>query len=120
MTYSPLFVLTRQLPSPATEMLDAAGRVRVAESRAERVDFAEALRRADVLSIHTPLSSRTRHLIGATEPGTMKPTAIVVNTVRGPIIDESALVTALRAGTIAAEGLDEPHHAMTCRSHGAR
>lgn len=73
---------------------------------AERVDFAEALHRADVLSIHTPLSSRTRHLIGAAELGTMKPTAIVVNTARGPIIDESALVTALRAGTIAAAGLD--------------
>lgn len=73
---------------------------------AERVDFAEALRRADVLSIHTPLSSRTRHLIGAAELSTMKPTAIVVNTARGPIIDERALVTALRAGTIAAAGLD--------------
>lgn len=73
---------------------------------AERVGLAEALRRADVLSIHAPLNSRTRHLIGAEELKAMKPTAIVVNTARGPIIDERALVKALRTGTIAAAGLD--------------
>jgi glyoxylate reductase len=80
---------------------------------AERVGFDEALRRADVLSIHTPLTNSTRHLIGAAELTAMKPTAIVVNTARGSVIDESALVTALQDGTIAAAGLDvyerEPH-----------
>jgi glyoxylate reductase len=73
---------------------------------AERVGFDEALRRADVLSIHTPLTTSTRHLIGAAELKAMKPSAIVVNTARGPVIDEGALVRALQEGTIAAAGLD--------------
>lgn len=63
-------------------------------------------RRADVLTIHLKLSDRTRHLLGARELAAMKPTAYLVNTSRGPIVDEAALLDALRAGAIAGAALD--------------
>jgi len=66
----------------------------------------ELLATADVVSLHVPLTPETRHLIGARELGLMKPTAYLVNTTRGPVVDEEALVEALRAGTIAGAGLD--------------
>jgi len=66
----------------------------------------ELLREADVVSLHTPLNATTRHLIGAAELALMKPTAILVNTARGPVVDETALHAALAGGTIAAAGLD--------------
>ena len=66
----------------------------------------ELLRRSDIVSIHVPLSEATRHLIGAKELAVMKPTAVLVNTARGPVVDEDALVDALEAGTIFAAGLD--------------
>ena len=59
-----------------------------------------------MLSIHTLLSQRTRGLVGARELGLMKPSAVLVNTSRGPIVDEAALVDALRNRTIAGAGLD--------------
>jgi len=59
-----------------------------------------------VLSIHLVLSERTRGLIGPAELALMKPTAFLVNTSRGPIVDEAALVEALRAGEIGGAGLD--------------
>jgi phosphoglycerate dehydrogenase-like enzyme len=61
---------------------------------------------ADVLSIHLVLSDRSRGLVGADELALMKPTALLVNTSRGPIVDESALIDALRARRIAGAGLD--------------
>jgi phosphoglycerate dehydrogenase-like enzyme len=61
---------------------------------------------SDVLTIHLKLSDRSRGLVGATELATMKPTAILVNTSRGPIVDEAALIDALRANTIAGAALD--------------
>ncbi|MBS1884726.1 MAG: D-glycerate dehydrogenase, partial [Actinobacteria bacterium] len=61
---------------------------------------------ADVVSLHAPLSAATHHLIGARELGLMKPTATLVNTARGAVVDEAALVEALRERTIAAAGLD--------------
>ncbi len=70
----------------------------------------ELLAQADVLSIHLVLSDRTRGLIGAEDFKLMKPTATLVNTSRGPIVDELALITALRDGTIAAAGLDVYDH----------
>ena len=66
----------------------------------------DLLAEADFLTIHTGLTPATRHLIGAAELRRMKPTAVLVNTARGPIVDEAALAAALRAGEIAAAGLD--------------
>ena len=71
-----------------------------------RVDKDELFRRSDTLSIHTLLSRRTRGLVGARELGLMKPSAVLVNTSRGPIVDEAALVDALRNRAIAGAGLD--------------
>jgi glyoxylate reductase len=80
------------------------------EMKVERVgrgsDLAAALARADMVTLHVPLDENTHHLIGAEELRAMKRTAILVNTSRGPIIDEAALVDALRAGEIAGAGLD--------------
>ena len=72
----------------------------------EPVGFGELLARSDFLSIHAPDNAETRHAIDASALARMKPTAIVVNTARGPIIDEAALIAALQAGTIAGAGLD--------------
>jgi phosphoglycerate dehydrogenase-like enzyme len=77
-----------------------------AEAGAEAVGRDELFERADVLTIHTRLSDRTRGLVGARELGLMKPTAVLVNTSRGPIVDEDALLKALREGTIAGAALD--------------
>ena len=73
---------------------------------AERVDLETLLRESDFVSVHVSLDESTRHLIGARELGLMKPTAYLVNTSRGPVIDEAALVEALRTGEIAGAGLD--------------
>ena len=72
----------------------------------ERVSKRELLERSDVLSIHLVLSDRTRGLFGASELASMKPGAVLVNTSRGPIVDERALIEALRSQTIAGAGLD--------------
>lgn len=73
---------------------------------AERVELDEGLRRADFVSIHTPLTPETRHLIDSRRLGLMKPTAVLVNTSRGPVVEEQALASALRAGVIFGAGLD--------------
>ena len=64
------------------------------------------MRTADVVSIHAPLMDETRHLINADTLGLMKVSAYLVNSARGPIVDEAALVDALKAGQIAGAGLD--------------
>ncbi|MGZ8365524.1 MAG: 2-hydroxyacid dehydrogenase [Nitrospira sp.] len=64
------------------------------------------LAKSDFLSLHVPLTDSTRHLIGRRELTLMKPTAYLINTSRGPVIDEAALVSALEAQTIAGAGLD--------------
>ena len=81
------------------------------EERCKEVDVSlvtkkELLTRSDVLSIHLVLSDRTRGLFGAPELALMKPTAILVNTSRGPIVDEAALVDVLERKAIAGAGLD--------------
>lgn len=71
------------------------------------------LQEADTITIHCPLTEKTRHLISKNELKLMKKTAILINTSRGPVVDENALIWALREGEIAAAGLDvyerEPH-----------
>lgn len=73
----------------------------------------ELLKRADVVTLHVPLVPSTRHLIGKNELASMKRSALLINTARGPVIDEHALVDALRNGVIAGAALDvfedEPH-----------
>src|SRR5258708_6242995 len=76
------------------------------EVRVRRVDFDTVVRDADVISLHTPLTPQTHHLIDEAVLRRMKPTAVLVNTSRGPVIDEAALVRALQGGWIAAAGLD--------------
>jgi len=73
---------------------------------AEKVDFDQLLRESDYISIHAPLSSETQGMFGREEFRKMKPTAVIINTARGAIIDEKALHQALAEGTIAGAGLD--------------
>jgi phosphoglycerate dehydrogenase-like enzyme len=79
---------------------------RAGEAGAKRVELDELLASADIVSIHMVLSQRTHHLLGATELAQMKPGAILINTSRGPIVDQQALVAGLRAGQPAGAGLD--------------
>jgi glyoxylate reductase len=76
------------------------------ELGARRVELEELLRTADVVTVHAPLMDETRHLINAETLGLMKESAYIVNSARGPIVDEAALVDALKAGKIAGAGLD--------------
>ena len=70
------------------------------------VDMATLLAESDFVSLHVPLTPETHHLIGAEELARMKPTAILVNAARGPVVDPSALYNALKAKAIAAAALD--------------
>jgi len=72
----------------------------------ERVEKDELFRRSDVLSVHLVLSQRSRGLVGARELGLMKPTAILVNTSRGPICDTDAVIATLKEGRLAYAGFD--------------
>lgn len=73
---------------------------------ARRVELDTLLRESDFVSVHTVLDATTRHLIGKRELSIMKKTAYLINTSRGPVVDEKALVAALRSKTIAGAGLD--------------
>jgi phosphoglycerate dehydrogenase-like enzyme len=92
---------------------------RCAEAGAQRVELDELLARSDVISIHLVMGPRYQGLLGAAELAKMKPTVLLVNTSRGPIIDETALVDALREQRIGGAGLDvydleplSPHHPL--------
>jgi glyoxylate reductase len=74
--------------------------------RSGGVPLGELLERSDFISLHVPLNPETHHLIGEPELRRMRPHAVLINTARGPIVDERALVRALREGWIAAAGLD--------------
>lgn len=86
-------------PHITPERADAAGVTYVATKE-------ELFRRSDVVSVHIVLSESTRHLITAADLALMKPTAIFINTSRGPIVDEAALVEVLQKNKIAGAGLD--------------
>jgi lactate dehydrogenase-like 2-hydroxyacid dehydrogenase len=77
---------------------------------ATHLTFEELLARADVVTLHCPLRPATRHLIDAAALARMKPTSFLVNTTRGPVVDEAALLAALRGGVIAGAGLDVYEH----------
>ncbi len=81
-----------------------------AELDVQRLDMDEMLASADIISIHCPYSPATHHLIGAEQLALMKDTAYLINTARGPIVDEAALARALRDGQIAGAGLDVFEH----------
>ena len=68
--------------------------------------FDSVIKAADVISLHTPLTAATRHMISTREFGLMKPTAILINTARGNLVDEAALVEALKSGRIGGAGFD--------------
>jgi lactate dehydrogenase-like 2-hydroxyacid dehydrogenase len=76
------------------------------EAGARKVELPVLLEASDFISLHVPLTDQTHHLIGRAELARMKPTAILINTSRGPVVDEAALVDALRDGRIAGAGLD--------------
>jgi len=83
-----------------------AERKNAAEVRDDRVSFTDVLRLSDVISLHCPLTEETKNLIGADELQQMKPGAILINTARGGLIDDHALLDALRSGHLAGAGID--------------
>jgi glyoxylate reductase len=85
-------------------LAEAFGATTVYAGRTDPLD--DLLAQADIVSIHCPLTTETHHLIDADALGRMRPSAVLVNTARGPIVDEAALVEALRSGTIAGAALD--------------
>lgn len=90
-------------------------RTRLSEEEERRLGVSyrplpELLRQADFVSLHAPYSEETHHMIGPAELGMMKPTAYLINTARGALIDEQALVRALKKGQIAGAGLDVYEH----------
>ncbi|HEY1403571.1 MAG TPA: D-2-hydroxyacid dehydrogenase, partial [Pyrinomonadaceae bacterium] len=75
-------------------------------ARQGRTPFMEVLNASDIVTLHTPLNDETRNLIGAAELALMRPTALLINCARGGVVDENALIEALRAGVIAGAGVD--------------
>ncbi|RDE16367.1 MAG: D-glycerate dehydrogenase [Candidatus Thorarchaeota archaeon] len=76
------------------------------ETGAARTDFASLLRESDIITVHVPLTNETKNMIGAEEFASMKKGAVFVNTSRGAVVDENALVSALSSGRLHAAGLD--------------
>jgi len=80
------------------------------ELEAEKVDLTEVLKKSDYISLHVPFNKSTHHMIGEKELKTMKKTAVLINTSRGPVVDEKALVKALKEKWIFGAGLDVYEH----------
>jgi glyoxylate reductase len=87
---------SEEVPRPDTE----------AATGARRVGLDELLRESDFVTLHVPLTAATRHLIGVAQLALMKPTAVLINTARGPVVDQRALAEALRAGRPGMAALD--------------
>jgi 26S proteasome regulatory subunit N2 len=81
---------------------------------------AELMKQSDVVSLHIVLSERTRHIITASDLALMKPTAYIINTSRGPLIDEDALLQVLKSRAIAGGGFDVYDKEPVSRSFGRR
>ncbi|MBL8191446.1 MAG: D-glycerate dehydrogenase [Acidobacteria bacterium] len=98
-------MITRQTAtSPLTQS------ARIDGLAARRVTFNQLLEHADIISLHVPLAAATNHLINAAAFAKMKPSAYLINTARGPVVDEAALVRALQQGRLAGAGLDVFEH----------
>ena len=95
-----------RIGSEVGRLAEALGMRVVHTSRSSGMPLDELLAEADVVSLHVPLTEGTRHLIGAAALARMRPHAVLVNTSRGPVVDESALAAALEAGAIAGAALD--------------
>jgi glyoxylate reductase len=89
-------------------LVEAFGATPVLAGRGDDLDALLPL--ADVVSVHVPLTAETHHLLDARRLALLRPTAVVINTARGPVIDEAALAEALHAGSIAGAGLDVYEH----------
>lgn len=104
-----------QIGERAARLVQACGATVVIHTRSNIVpppgmtvepDLDRFLQSVDIVSLHCPLTDKTRGMIGAAQFARMRPGAILVNTARGPVVDENALIDALRSGRIAAAGLD--------------
>ena len=99
-----LIVGSGRIGRETARLAEAFGAVPVLAGR--NADLDALLGEADIVSLHVPLTAETRHLIDARRLGLMKSSAVLINTARGPVVDEGALAEALRQGTIAGAGLD--------------
>ena len=101
---SVLIVGAGRIGRETARLAEALGAVPAFAGRADDLDA--LLGQADIVSLHVPLSDETHHLIDARRLGLMKPSAVLINVARGPVVDEVALAEALRTGVIAGAGLD--------------
>jgi glyoxylate reductase len=99
-----LIVGAGRIGRETARLVEAFGAETVLAGRADDLDA--LLPEADIVSLHVPLTPETHHLLDARRLALMRPTAVVINTARGPVVDEAALAAALEAGTIAGAGLD--------------
>ena len=103
-----LIVGSGRIGRETARLVEAFGATAILAGR--DADLDALLGEADIVSLHVPLTAETRHLVDARRLGLMKPTAVLINTARGPVVDESALADALRAGALAGAGLDVYEH----------
>ncbi len=101
-------LLSRRPSEAVTMPLNASARQDGLTAR--RAGFQELLAQADIITLHVPLAAATRHLIDQAALAKMKPTAYLINTARGEVVDEAALIAALDAGQLAGAGLDVYEH----------
>ncbi|WP_411277403.1 2-hydroxyacid dehydrogenase, partial [Gaiella sp.] len=106
-----LIIGSGRIGRETARLVEAFGAVPVLAGR--DADLDALLGEADIVSLHVPLTAGTSHLIDGRRLALMKPSAVLINTARGPVVDEAALATALRSGALAGAGLDvyehEPH-----------